>query len=178
MKTIFPLMCALGLLMTGCAGKPLPKRYSVFSAGSSAASAESVTSPYSGLKVRMAEDLRAHAVPLRFHANGEVSAYRALTYYAPLEVALTRALEDCTAFQRTRPEVLAIEVRDYCLVEHPDGATSALEVRVTLQARPVGAPEPPRRCTRSRTLPTDASPSIVRQAFAETLLEAYAALQH
>jgi hypothetical protein len=128
----------------------------------------------------MAEDLRAYNVPLFFHADGSVTPYRALQYYAPLEVALKRALEEVTVFSGKRPEKEKIVVRDYCIVEHPnpsiEGRPAGWEVRVTLQVTDVD-PSPKHRTASVYLTDPTPTPQQIRDAFATALYDAYAPQQ-
>ena len=172
------IILALGViaLLCGCVSTPPAKRYTVFTPDAILSLGGPLYSDASGVRVRMAEDLRAYNVPLFFHADGSVTPYRALQYYAPLEVALKRALEEVTVFSGKRPEKEKIVVRDYCIVEHPnpsiEGRPAGWEVRVTLQVTSVAHPMPMHRSA-SIHLEADATPQEIRAAFAQALLDVY-----
>lgn len=86
-RLLLPLLTALFFL--GCAAAPTPK-YTVLTAPEPRA----LPAGYTALSVRLADDIRSAPHPLCFHADGTVTLCRELTYYAPIEVALTRALQD------------------------------------------------------------------------------------
>lgn len=81
--------------LIGCATAPTPK-YSVLTPE------EHCTLPddYTRITVRLADDIRSAPNPLCFHADGRVTLCRELTYYAPLELAINRALNDTFSIQK------------------------------------------------------------------------------
>lgn len=179
MKKKVLLAISVMALLCGCATTPIVKRYTVFSAEMMTSKEPLVVSKASGLRLRMAEDLRAYNMPLCFHADGTVTPYRAMQYYAPLEVALKRALEDTTLFLGTSPEKTKIIVRDYCIVERPtpqDGHPAGFEVRVTLQVTDVD-PSPKHRTASVYLTDPTPTPQQIRDAFATALHGAYAPQQ-
>lgn len=163
-------------LLCGCASTPLRPKYAVFPVNNTL---EPVTSPAAGLRLRMAEDLRAYSAPLCFQTDHTVRLCREVQYYAPLEVALARALEDITVFKAECPDKIKIEVRDYCVVVHdpatlqtPPGAVpSPLEVRVNLLVTRPGQPAAHHGV--SHFLPAACTPQDLHAAFAQALYEAY-----
>lgn len=177
MKSLLVLLPFLmATLFCGCAtSKPNPK-YNVFPNSLEPALRTCATS---GVRLRMAEDLRAYSAPLVFHVDNTVTVSRDLMYYAPLEVALARALEDITLFTAPKAEKLKVEVRDYCLIEHdpatlktPEGGEfSPLEVRVALKITVPGKPSFYRES--STFLPADADVKTLHEAFAKALLSSY-----
>lgn len=172
MKTTVSLITLSLLFLLGCTSHPAAKRYTVFPMCENVANATKLLSPYRDLRVRMANDLRAYSVPLTFHADGSVTPCRAVTYYAPLELALTRALKEISDFDPTAAATLKLEVRDYCVIERPatESAEAHVQVLVTL-AYPLKDTVQTERATRD--LPLNASDKALRDAFAEALLEAY-----
>lgn len=61
-------------------------------------------------EVRLQADIRAYNVPLRFNADGSVTPCAGIRYYAPLELAMTRALRDITQEDDSaRPRKVMIE---------------------------------------------------------------------
>jgi hypothetical protein len=155
-------------LLSGCFSTPKPKRYTVFTPEVTASQTPKHL-PFSKLRVRMAKDLRAYNTPLRFKADGTVEPYRGLTYYAPLELALERALQDMTSLDKTNPRALSVEVRRYCVI---DGATAAA-VAVCLQVQVSGQPE--QTLELMEPIALDASPDAVRHAFARVLQQIWTA---
>lgn len=97
-RILLPLLTALFFL--GCAAVPTPK-YTVLTAPEPRA----LPAGYTALTVRLADDIRSAPNPLCFHADGTVTLCRELTYYAPVEVAITRALQD--AFVRRKESLPA-----------------------------------------------------------------------
>lgn len=177
----FLLVAVLMAFMVGCSASRTQKtvRYTVFTPQQqhTLAAQPPKLLPVAGVRVRMTKELRAYNTPLRFNADGTVTPYRALTYYAPLELVLERALEDITRFQASEHRQLGIEVRDYCIVESASSAESlqppAAEVRVTLVFHlPSKAP-----VTHAAVLPLpeNYTPAIARETFAEALLRAWQA---
>ena len=161
------LALALSFMM-GCAATKA-KRYTVFTPEMTASTQTQKSLPFSKLRVRMAKDLRAYNTPLRFKADGTVVPYRGLTYYAPLELALERALQDMTSLDKTNPRALSVEVRRYCVI---DGATAAA-VAVCLQVQVPGQPE--QTLELMEPIALDASPDAVRAAFARVLQQIWTA---
>lgn len=164
MKPLLLLLPLAALALTACTSTPPAPRYTIFP---TTEAVPQVTMPGASLRLRMAEDLRAYNAPLHFHADGTVTTFRALRYYAPLELALERALADLTTFQSTANGTLNVEVRDYCLVDTADG----MEARVTLVLMPSG--QTPIRRSAVQPLPATATTAEVREAFAAALREAY-----
>lgn len=172
--TRFLLSALLLLVVAGCSAPKPTARFTVFPVTTSP-DVEKVALPYNGVRVRMAEDLRAYNVPLCFAADGTVVPYRALNYYAPLEVALERALEDASSFTKTRLGVLKLKVRDYCLVEQSTPQGTQRFVRVTLRALYPDATHPTFEHSVAQSLSAEATPAEVRDALATALMSAYRA---
>ncbi len=155
MKTLCSLF-AIALVAAGCATAPTP-RYTI----GLNADTPKVTLPSARLEVRMAEDLRAYASPIVYHTDGTITVCNDLRYYAPLELALQRALEDQTAF--AGKGIIRIVVRDYCVDLRGDKPV----VRVTLAAASG------RTATATAPLSADWDSAQLRAAFAQALYEAY-----
>lgn len=159
MPRLLPLL-ALAALVLGCATTPAPKYAVGLPAG------DPIPLPAARLEVRMAEDLRAYANPLILHADGTVTPCRALAYYAPLELALARALRDATHF--TGKNTCRLTVRDF----HADLRGPTPLARVTLanaQGRTVSLTEP---------LPKEWAAPQLRDALARLLRQAYGVFSH
>lgn len=155
MPRLLPLL-ALAILLLGCATTPAPKYAVGLPAG------DSITLPAARLELRMAEDLRAYATPLILHADGTITPCRALAYYAPLELALARALRDATRF--TGEGTCRLTVRDF----HADlrGPTPLARVTLTDGKATFSSTEP---------LPQDWAAPQLRETLARLLRQAYAA---
>lgn len=117
-----------------------------------------------GLTVRMASDLRSYSHPLRFKADGTVEQIRSLTYYAPLEVALERALRDVSTFNSKSTQVKQIIIETFAVVEKEEGAV----VRVRLRAYPRNLP-----AQVEKHVPDQADAATLRAAFADALYTAF-----
>lgn len=175
MKKCFLFLSGI-VLLCGCLATSSQPKYAVFPVNHTL---EPVSSTAAGLRLRMAEDLRAYDTPLFFQADNTVRLNHTLRYYAPLEVALARALEDITVFKAESSDKIKIEVRDYCLIEHdpttlqtPSGATpSPLEVRVHLLVTRPGLPTTHHDV--SHFLPAESTQQELHAAFARALYEAY-----
>lgn len=170
-----PLAMVTVSLLLGCSASKQAKRYTVFPTThtiTNQAPEKPITSPYCGIRVRMANDLRAYNTPLFFHADGTVTPYHSVTYYAPLEVALERALADTTHFTASTQGKLKLEVRDYCVIEQPttEADSRTWVIRVTLRHYQAGLPK---EVTHSVTLPFNADAGTVRNAFATALQTCY-----
>ncbi len=163
---------AVGLMtLCGCVSTPMPQKYTVFAVETQAE--KPFTSEAAGLRLKMAEDLRAYNAPLLFRADGTVAQNRQIQYYAPLEIVLERALEDITTFKATTKERMSIEVRNYCIIEKE----ANLEVCVSLKVKVPGRES--NTFTATRCVPNKSDATTLRTAFAEALKSAYAsALTH
>lgn len=155
---VLPLLLP-ALLLAGCFASGAPQRnYTVMDPDVSRAG-DPVNAQLT-LRLRMAPDLRAAIAPTLYRADGSVSTVPGLRYYAPLELAIPRALRELPP--EALPEnTLDLTILDFCVdCRTPDGAPLA---RVTLQrgARPpVSATEP---------LPEGATPAQTRAALARCL---------
>ena len=154
--------------VVGCAATKT-KRYTVFTPEMTASTQTQKSLPFSKLRVRMAKDLRAYNTPLRFKADGTVEPYRSLTYYAPLELALERALQDITHLEKQDPRALVVEVRRYCVMEREHAAV----VAVCLHLQVAGQPE--QTLDFLEPIALNASPEVIRQAFARALQQIWTA---
>ncbi len=153
MKRLLPLF----VLLAGCS-TTLPQKYTVADLP-----AEPVAQLHvSAISVRMAKDLRAYDTPLYFKADGTVTPLRDLTYYAPLEVAIERALTDATMIFGTGAAPLKVTVEDFCL----DARGETLQAKVTLASGPHSA-------SAIENLDTLPSTPQLRNIFGDLLLEAY-----
>ena len=109
---------------------------------------------------------RLYMVEYHRRADGSVSTYPGLTYYAPLELAIPRALRELgpEALGLKPGDRLDLDVLDFCVDRRtPDGVPVA---RVTLSAdgrAPVTVAKP---------LPAGATPLQTRALLASALLEA------
>ncbi len=158
MKSILLLLPLL--ILAGCATS-LPPKYTV-TEHASVPLAEVDTSV---LTVRMAKDLRAYATPLCFNADNTVVEVSDLTYYAPLEVAIERALNDVTQKTGTSTRPLRITVQDFCVDKRGDEPVA----KVTLEARG-------NYVTKVAALSPDYTTIQLRDALGELLLQSYAEL--
>ncbi|HIV09628.1 MAG TPA: hypothetical protein IAC79_05915 [Candidatus Spyradenecus faecavium] len=162
MNRLLPALLPAALLLAGCFGGAAPQRhYTVLDP------AAGVVAPAAlDLDVRMAPDLRAASAPTLYRADGSVSTYPGLTYYAPLELAIPRALRELgpEALGLKPGDRLDLDVLDFCVDRRtPDGVPVA---RVTLSAdgrAPVTVAKP---------LPAGATPLQTRALLASALLEA------
>lgn len=112
MKTTLPLILLSLLLCLGCASTSPKPKYTVFTPECH----KSLPGDYTALSVRMADDIRSAPNPLCFHADGRVTLCRELAYYAPIEVAITRALQDTFSMRKegmTAHRPLRIVVRTF-----------------------------------------------------------------
>ncbi len=107
--SLIPTLCvlALGFACAGClssgSGASTP-RYTV------ADTAGELKVAGARPEVRLQSDIRAYNVPLRFNADGSVTPCAGIRYYAPLELAMTRALRDITQEDASaRPRKVLIE---------------------------------------------------------------------
>lgn len=148
-------LLAFSALFLGCATTPTPKYAVGLPAG------DTITLPAARLELRMAEDLRAYANPLILHADGTVTPCRALAYYAPLELALARALRDTSRF--SGEGTCRLTIRDF----HADlrGATPLARVTLADAKTIVSITEP---------LPEDWAAPQLRDTLARLLRQAYA----
>ncbi len=153
-------LCLAVMAVCGCASTPAAKKYTV-----GLPETAPLAVPAAVLDVRMAEDLRAYRNPLVFAADGTVAPCRGLVYYAPLELALARALQDVSAFAR-ESGTLRITVRDF----HADCRGAEPVARVTLEATNGNT------ASATAPLPADWTPEQLREALAGLLLKAYTAL--
>lgn len=118
------------------------------------------------LTVRMAPDLRAADAPIFYRADGSVSTFRDLTYYAPLELAIPRALRELgPAPIGLQPgQDLSLYIHDFCIDQRtPDDIAVA---RVTLSAN--GHP----LVTATEFISPTATPGLIRTTLADCLLDA------
>ena len=162
------ILFVIGLFtLCGCTSTPAPQKYTVFTMNTTAE--KPFTSEAAGLRLKMAEDLRAYNSPLLFRANGTVVQNKQVQYYAPLEIVLERALEDVTTFKATTKERIHVEVRNYCIIEKEDNNT--LEIYVCLKVAVPGRASAMFKATRS--LPKQSDADFIRDAFAEALKSAY-----
>ena len=154
MNRLFPTLL-LPLLLVGCFSSSTPpqRHYTVLDPP---ASQHPVTPADLDISVRMAPDLRAADAPTLYRADGSVSTLRALTYYAPLELAIPRAL---------RPgQTLSLHIHDFCVDQRtPDDIPVA---RVTLSANGHAL------VTTAKPLPANATPAQIRATLADCLLDA------
>lgn len=166
------LQCCVLLILialTGCFSTSKTMRYSVLPPVKMGTPLSTFFStPYSGITVRVAKDLRAYDTPLRFKANGAVEPYRALSYYAPLEIALDRALSDLTICEGRIPKRLTVVVKDYCIQEDDQGNA---KVQISLVTRLEKKDTVSIRI--AEDLPKDYTPQQVRDAFARLLPDAW-----
>lgn len=154
---LFPL-----IVLVGCSSTVTPK-YTV-----GLEKMEPVEMPCGGLTVRMASDLRSYSHPLRFKADGTVEQVRSLTYYAPLEVVLERALRDVSSFNPASKQVKQVIVETFAVVEGEDGEF----VRVRLRGYPGN------RVVRVDTSTVDTTDvAALRAALAEALYRAFVGLE-
>lgn len=112
------------LFCLGCASTPPKPKYTVFTP----AYHKPLPGDYTALSVRMADDIRSAPNPLCFHADGRVTLCRELTYYAPIEVAITRALQDTFSLRKegmTAHKPLRVVIRTFG-VDARSGAPKAV----------------------------------------------------
>ncbi len=157
MKALYflPLMA----LMVGCA-TTLPPRYTVANEAQT-----KLTRDAASLSVRMAADLRTYHQPLIFNADGTVNVYRDISYYAPLEIAIERALHDATVFNATAHAPLRITVRDFCIDARGDRPMAKVTLKMNRKV-----------LTKTAPLSLDYTPGEVRDALGSLLLSAYTEL--
>ena len=155
------LPALLTLPLTGCFmfGSATPVRYAVGTPRT-----PQVEADVSGLSVRMADDLRAAKSPLLFKKDGTVTRVPGLTYYAPVEVVLGRALREMIGLSEDRRAPTAdLMVTDFCV----DATGDAPVARVTLVYRNTG-----KTVTETQPLRDPADPAEVRIALAKALTDA------
>lgn len=138
MKTTLPLILLSLLLCLGCASTPPKAKYTIFTPEYH----KPLPTDYTTLSVRMADDIRSAPNPLCFHADGRVTLCRELTYYAPIEVAITRALQDTFSMRKegmTAHKALRVVVRTFGVdartetpkaIVHLDFPAEQLDIRV------------------------------------------------
>lgn len=100
------------LFCLGCVSTPPKPKYTVFTPEC----CKQLPGNYTTLSVRMADDIRSAPNPLYFHADGRVTLCRELAYYAPIEVAITRALQDTFSMRKdgiANPKTLRVVVRAF-----------------------------------------------------------------
>ena len=164
MNRLFPTLL-LPLLLVGCFSSSTPpqRHYTVLDPP---ASQHPVTPADLDISVRMAPDLRAADAPTLYRADGSVSTLRSLTYYAPLELAIPRALRERASLADLglQPsQALELHIHDFC-IDHrtADGIPVA---RVTLSANGHTL------ITTSQPLPANATPAQIRTILADCLLK-------
>lgn len=131
MKKVTLLFFLPFLLCLGCASTPPKPKYTVFTPEHH----KPLPADYTALSVRLADDIRSAPNPLCFHADGRVTLCRELTYYAPIEVAITRALQDTFSMRKegmTAHKPLRVVVRTFG-VDARSGAPKAV-VHIDLPA--------------------------------------------
>ncbi len=111
---------------------------------------------------RMADDLRAARTPLRFNNDGTVEPCRGIHYYAPLELAITRALQDATL---TPPNMLGQKQTVVIETFGIDARGDAPLARITLRSA--------QENVITRTAPAPKTPETLRKCLGDLLLEAY-----
>lgn len=138
MKSFTALLLLPLLFALGCASAPPKPKYTVFTPDCRM----QLPGDYTSLSVRLADDIRSAPHPLCFHADGTVTLCRELAYYAPIEVALTRALQDTFSLRKaetTPAKTLRLVVRTFGVdarsgtpkaVVHLDLPSAGLEARV------------------------------------------------
>lgn len=164
MNRLLPTLL-LPLLLVGCfsSGTPPQRRYTVLDP---TAVQLPVTPADLDISVRMAPDLRAADAPTLYRADGSVSTLRALTYYAPLELAIPRALRELgpTPLSLQPGQALVLHIHDFCVdYRTSDGIPVA---RITLSANGHTL------ITTSQPLPANATPAQIRATLADCLLKA------
>lgn len=153
------LLLPLLVAVLGCFSSEAPlRRYTVMDLDPARA-ADPIAAPRP-IRLRMAPDLRAAVAPTLYRADGSVSTVPGLRYYAPLELAIPRAVAELP--RETLPKDLRdVTILDFCVdCRTPDGAPLA---RVTLRhgdGAPISVTEP---------LPADATPGQTRAALARCL---------
>ncbi len=143
-------------LMVGCA-TTLPPRYTVAEMPD-----VRVKRNNTAVTVRMASDLRAYNQPLIFNADGTVRPCVDFTYYAPLEVAIERALVDASDFNLTASTPLRVTVSDFCV----DARGETPIAKVTLKTKE-------KACTKTAPLSDDYTVAELRGTLGMLLLTAY-----
>lgn len=159
-KATFLLLLPL-LICLGCASTPPKPKYTVFTPTSHKA----LPGDYTALSVRMADDIRSAPNPLCFHADGRVTLCRELTYYAPIEVAITRALQDTFSIRKegmTTGKPLRIVVRTFG-VDTRSGTPKAV-VHIELSAAKLD-------CRVEKPIPEDYTAKDLRDALGEALIQ-------
>ena len=165
MNRLFPTLL-LPLLLVGCFSSSTPpqRHYTVLDPP---ASQHPVTPTNLDISVRMAPDLRAADAPTLYRADGSVSTLRVLTYYAPLELAIPRALRERASladFGLQPGQALVLHIHDFCVdYRTSDGIPVA---RITLSANGHTL------ITTSQPLPANATPAQIRATLADCLLKA------
>ena len=165
MNRLLPTLL-LPLLLAGCfsSGTPPLRHYTVLDPP---ASQHPVTPANLDISVRMAPDLRAADAPTLYRADGSVSTLRVLTYYAPLELAIPRALRERASladFGLQPGQALVLHIHDFCVdYRTSDGIPVA---RITLSANGHTL------ITTSQPLPANATPAQIRATLADCLLKA------
>ncbi len=165
MNRLLPTLL-LPLLLVGCfsSGTPPQRRYTVLDP---TAAQLPVTPANLDISVRMAPDLRAADAPTLYRADGSVSTLRVLTYYAPLELAIPRALRERASladFGLQPGQALVLHIHDFCVdYRTSDGIPVA---RITLSANGHTL------ITTSQPLPANATPAQIRATLADCLLKA------
>ncbi len=150
-------------LFAGCASAPKAKYDLVMKQPS-----VSVALKASSVSVHMAKHLRAYtASPLIYNADGTVEPYRALTYYAPIDILAEKALNNHSTFRfadGTPP--LRIEIADFAILSG--------EMEQTLLVRlATSVTKPASHFSAEATIPLEASPALVAETFSELLWRAY-----
>ncbi len=176
-----PLLLLALTCFTGCFSRPEAKPH--YSVGLEEIRAQDIEFPqFKTLKLTLENDIQAMYAPYVFHNDGRVTLYTALTYYAPLPIALERAIKDNIVPTATIGEVphLKLTLTDYAIdlrkekpfvfvgirsnaayITHEDGRrTLQTKIPEGLQTLVIATVE----------LPIHYTPQDVRQAFARALL--------
>lgn len=146
--------------LIGCATAPTPK-YSVLTPE------ERCTLPadYTAISVRLADDIRTAPNPLHFHADGRVTLCRELTYYAPLELAISRALNDTFSIRKegtTQKKPLRILVNTFGVDESSGTPKACVHLEIPAKGLEARAEQP---------LPEAYTAQDLRNALGEALLQ-------
>lgn len=162
MKQVTLLFFLPLLFCLGCASTPPKPKYTVFTPEC----CKQLPGDYTALSVRLADDIRSAPNPLCFHADGTVTLCRDLVYYAPVEVAITRALQDTFSMRKAGAPAhkpLRITVRAFG-VDERDGTPKAV-VRLELPAEGLDI-------RTEKALPEASTAHQLRNALGEALLQA------
>lgn len=174
------LSCAL---LTGCFSSRIAPPHYTLGFDEALAERQLLLPPARSVHVSLAEDLGTLHSPYVLHKDGRVTIYRALTYYAPIDVAIERAIKECATF--TPPtngySRLKLTLTRYCIDLRGDSPQVCVQFETNVTSQQASSTSHPlEKSADAQTLHTKAICALplnytaqdVRKAFARALIDA------